>query len=693
MKFRAYILIILLFSAKLVFGQKNIVLTSGNSEAITNADSTKNENFFMRKPAKAGDGTIAWKVSEDFSDETQCSPDTATLNFQEFTTPVYRNTIASEWLGNLGLPSQSAIFYNRKATDYTGDFLFRHTFYDQYIGPSDAFFYNTKRPYSNITYTSGGLLDNEEDHLTAGLSINATSKLNFGFFADYKYGRGSYDNQSTDDLNGYLNGSYRGKKYSIYFIAGLNNFKQFENGGLVDNSSLYTDIETFNLPVNLSEAWSEYKSFYFWVNQQYNIGYDKKDNKDSEKSEFIPLMTIGYTTKYEYSRKKYYERNIPTDTTKLMLFKSLYENNYYSNTTTKDTCSQHFFKNVISITFNEGYKDWMKFGIRAFVEADLEQNRLQEIDTLYVHQPGKEPAILMLPDTLCRVHNQALVSVGGEIYKRKGNTQYGVLGKVLVLGRDNRLAFDVAGDFSTKIKLKDDLNLNILALGHIKSTNPSYYTEHYTSNHFKWENHFNNTWSARGYGEIGIPYKYCDVKIGAGWQGLKNYIYFNEKAMPTQDNEHFIQIINADLQLNLSAWLLHWDNKISFQHVNEPTILPLPMISAYSNFYFRHSFLKDDILTVQIGVDCRFNTEYYAHRYMPATGVFYIQDPNSEKSVKVGNYPLMNAYVNLHLKQFRVYLMCYNLSAAWMDPTHFTVPGYPLNPIMFKFGLSWNFYD
>lgn len=693
MKYRAYILIILLFSARLVLGQEFKVVSPDNAENIDKDKSTKNENFFMRKPAKAGDGTIAWKVSEDFSDETQCSPDTATLNFQEFTTPVYRNTIASEWLGNLGLPSQSAIFYNRKETDYTGDFLFRHTFYDQYIGPSDAFFYNTKRPYSNITYTSGGLLDNEEDHLTAGLSINATSKLNFGFFADYKYGRGSYDNQSTDDLNGYLNGSYRGKKYSIYFIAGLNNFKQFENGGLVDNSSLYTDIETFNLPVNLSDAWSEYKSFYFWVNQQYNIGYDKKDNKDSEKSEFIPLMTIGYTTKYEYSRKKYYERNIPTDTTKLMLFKSLYENNYYSNTTTKDTCSQHFFKNVISITFNEGYKDWMKFGIRAFVEADLEQNRLQEIDTLYVHQPGKEPAILMLPDTLCRVHNQALVSVGGEIFKRKGNTQYGVLGKVLVLGRDNRLAFDVAGDFSTKIRLKDDLNLNILALGHIKSTNPSYYTEHYTSNHFKWENHFNNTWSARGYGEIGIPYKYCDVKIGAGWQGLKNYIYFNEKAMPTQDNEHFIQIINADLQLNLSAWLLHWDNKVSFQYVNEPTILPLPMISAYSNFYFRHSFLKDDILTVQIGVDCRFNTEYYAHRYMPATGVFYIQDPNSEKSVKVGNYPLMNAYVNLHLKQFRVYLMCYNLSAAWMDPTHFTVPGYPLNPIMFKFGLSWNFYD
>ena len=633
----------------------------------------------MRKPAKAGEGTIAWKVSEDFADETQCSPDTATLNFQDFTTPVYRNTIASEWLGNLGLPSQSAIFYQRYETDYTGDFLFKHPYYDQYLGPNNVFFYNTKRPYSNITYTSGGITKQEEDHLTAGLSVNATSKLNFGISADYKYGRGSYYNQSTDNLNGYINGSYRGDKYSIYFIAGLNNHKQFENGGVTSDTLMGNAEEALNIPVKLSNAWSEYNSFYFWVNQQYNIGYDKTDTNDSEKTEFVPLMTIGYSTKYEYNRKKYLEKKVTT---------GFYENNFYSDSFSKDTCSQHFFKNVVSITFNEGYKKWMLFSLRAFVEADFEQNRLRVMDSIYTDAPeeGAEPILSL--DSLCKVHNQALVSVGGEIFKRKGNTQYGVLGKVLLVGRDNRLAFDINGDFSTKIKLKDDLNLNISALGHLKSTIPSYFIEHYYSNHYIWENNFNNTWSARAYGEVGIPYKYCDVKIGAGWQGLKNYIYFNKQVMPTQDNEHFIQIINADLQVNLSAWLLHWDNKVSFQYVNEPSILPLPMISAYSNFYFRHSFLKNDIFTLQIGVDCRYNTAYYANAYMPATGAFYLQD-----ETLVGNYPLMNAYVNMHLKQFRVYLMCYNLSAAFMEPTYYAVPNYPLNPIMFKFGLSWNFYD
>ena len=159
-------------------------------------------------------------------------------------------------------------------------------------------------------------------------------------------------------------------------------------------------------------------------------------------------MTIGYSTKYEYSQKKYYEKSITSD---------FYDNYYYSNTASKDSCSQHFFKNVVSLTFNEGYKKWMVFSLRAFVEADFEQNRLQVMDTIFMPTEEEQPILTQGLDTLCRVHNQALVSVGGEIFKRKGNTQYGVLGKVLLVGRDNRLAFDVSGDFNTKIKLKDVL--------------------------------------------------------------------------------------------------------------------------------------------------------------------------------------------------------------------------------------------
>lgn len=614
-----------------------------------------------RKPT-AGDGVKAWHVNEDYATETSTTPDTLSNGFQITSTPAYIRTIASEWLGNMGLPSQSAIFADRHQTDIAGDFLFRHPYYDNYLATDRVYFFNTLKPYSNLSYATGGFAHHGEDHLTARFSINANKRLNFGLFADYVYGRGAFYKQSSDDLNGYLNGSYRDEKYSIYFIAGLNNFRNFENGGITDDKLLNSIDDPQNLPVKLSNAWSIYNSFYFWVNQQYNIGYYQTDPNDSEVKTFVPAMTVGYSIKYENSQKKYYEKSIT---------QGFYEHNYYSDVASNDTAANHFLKNVISFTMNEGFQKWAIFGVRAFAEIDMDCNMRMIADSTYTY------------DT------QALIAVGGELFKRKGITTYGVNGKVFLLGRDKRLSFDVTGDFNSswRISPKDStLRMSLHANGHVKSITPSYFTEHYYSNHFIWDQLLDNIWSARAYGSISIPYKYCDFSIGAGWQGLKNYVYFDHNALVAQDTKNFIQIISADVKFNLTAWKFHWDNQVSVQYSSHPEILPLPLVSAYSNLYFKTTIFK--YLTVQLGVDCRYNTAYYANAYMPATGQFHLQN-----TTLVGNYPLMNAYINLHLKQFRFFAMYYNFSQGFLPANYFTVPHYPLNPGMFKCGLSWNFYD
>ncbi|MED9995303.1 MAG: putative porin [Paludibacteraceae bacterium] len=651
------------------------------------------QNATSTKKTASGQSIKAWHVNEDFSAETSTIPDTLSAGFQITSTPAYINTIASEWLGNMGLPSQSAIFHQRHSTDMAGDFLFRHAYYDHYISTDRVYFFNTKRPYSNLSYATGGLTDHAEDHLTGRFSINATPDLNFGLFADYVYSWGTYDRQSTDNLNGYLNGSYKGEKYAISFIAGLNNFRNYENGGIDYNQDI-TVSDPYNVPTRLSSAWSIYRSFYFWVNQQYNIGYQKVDPDDSEISEFVPVMTIGYTAKFEKSTKKYLEKYITPG-----FYEQPNQFPNYSNVMSADSVGNYFFKNVVSFTLNEGFQKWAIFGLRAFAEIDMDKNRLLKADpdpiSLNIDSVGNLKA-----DSLYRHNTDVLVAVGGELFKRKGNTTYGVKGKVFLLGRTDynpiedkktqkELAYEITGDFNSswRIGSKDStLRMYLNANGHIKSTQPSYFSEHYYSNHFAWENSFKNTFSAGAYGSIGIPYKYCDFSIGAGWQGLKNYIYFNHEALPTQDTQHFIQVISADVKLNLSAWLLHWDNQVSYQLSTNKDILPLPTLSLYSNFYLKALLFKH--LTVQVGVDCRYNTAYYANAYMPATGQFYLQD-----KVKVGNYPLLNVYLNMHLKQFRFFVMFYNLSSAFMSPSYYTIPYYPLNPGIFKCGLSWNFYD
>ena len=89
------------------------------------------------------------------------------------------------------------------------------------------------------------------------------------------------------------------------------------------------------------------------------------------------------------------------------------------------------------------------------------------------------------------------------------------------------------------------------------------------------------------------------------------------------------------------------------------------------------------MLSIQIGANVYYNTAYKAPYYEPATQQFQLQD-----KVDVGNYPLMNAYANFHLKQARFFVMGYNLSSLFVDPNYFSLAHYPLNPMVLKLGIA-----
>ena len=91
------------------------------------------------------------------------------------------------------------------------------------------------------------------------------------------------------------------------------------------------------------------------------------------------------------------------------------------------------------------------------------------------------------------------------------------------------------------------------------------------------------------------------------------------------------------------------------------------------------------------GVDLRYFTQYYAPDYAPAIGQFYLQ--NRDTRYKLGAYPMINGYINLHLKRTRIFVQMYNLLQRDGDKSYFYIPHYPLNPRILKIGISWNFFD
>ena len=61
--------------------------------------------------------------------------------------------------------------------------------------------------------------------------------------------------------------------------------------------------------------------------------------------------------------------------------------------------------------------------------------------------------------------------------------------------------------------------------------------------------------------------------------------------------------------------------------------------------------------------------------------------------IKVGNHPVLSAYLNFHLKHTRFYIMASHFNYSKEGGTTFGAPHYPINPFNLRLGLSWNFFN
>ena len=65
---------------------------------------------------------------------------------------------------------------------------------------------------------------------------------------------------------------------------------------------------------------------------------------------------------------------------------------------------------------------------------------------------------------------------------------------------------------------------------------------------------------------------------------------------------------------------------------------------------------------------------------------------HNQSSVKVGNYPLCNAYINMKLSKVRFYVLFAHVNQGLFGGSgYFSAAHYPLNPRRFQIGLSVDF--
>lgn len=408
------------------------------------------------------------------------------------------------------------------------------------------------------------------------------------------------------------------------------------------------------------------------------IDEKKKEEEQWMKTEYVPVTSFIHTMKYDNYRRIYQAYQTPSN-----FYKNTFDNvGIVSGDSILDKTSHYRLQNTFAISLLEGFNKWAKAGLKAFVTSDLRH--------------------FTLPDstrstTSYTEHN---LSIGAQLIKRLGRTfHYDVTAETWLMGKDvGSLKVDANADVN--FALFGD-TVRLAARGFFHSVKPSFYYRHYHAKHYWWDNDdLSKIIHSRVEGVF--TYENTNTTLRVAFDNLKNYTYFamsydvdaDSKARtantvrPRQSGSP-ISLLTLSLEQNFKLGPLHWENLVTYQKSSNTDALPVPDLNVYTNLYLKFRIAK--VLKCDFGADARYFTKYYAPDYSPALGQFCVQEGNSR--TEVGNYPVVNVYANFHLQHTRFFVMMSHVNAGQGNRNYFFTPHYPLNERIFRFGVSWNFFN
>lgn len=657
-------------------------------EGMEQADSTETKKKRERRPLESyyfNDTTRAlynWKWNVDrYYNRVNIMPLDTTLADWRTDYVFYRKGVGDMALGGLGQSSQPVNWFDR---NQDRDFTFARG-YDAYTARLENVpFYNGKSALTNMTYLESGQKRYREEHfeLVHSQNINPSTSANVSYKARSTMGR--YDWQRTKNHALSVGVAHTGKRYSIHAAYMNNMVDTRENGGVVGEWAIADTV--FEMPSGVpmrlasSEAHNKYRNNAVFVKQAIAIPLERVTEYDFSVAD-LSAIYVGYQFEYNSWSKVYTDKrgtysnergnyNKETGEWESEDNLSYYDDWFISPETTRDSISERLISNKLFVQV----QPWDRYGAISTIDGGVGY----DIHTY---------SYLRLQDY-----------VRGDMTRDKRSSWYiyGAASGMIKRYADWRADAKYhpsgyrGGDLSAggEITLRAFIREHPLILTgrfRYELRSPGYWHENLFSNHYVWFNSFDKESETRFEVNFSVP----DIALEVGaWQGvMTNMIYYGNDSRVAQ-NPGTVSLTSLYARKDFRFAGFHLDHRALVQISSDEHVLPVPTFSAYLSYYYEFWVVRD-VLRVQVGLDGRFNTAYYAPGYNPALSAFY-----NQREVKIGNYPYLDAFVSAKWKRMRILLKLQHLNQnLFGNGEYFQVARYPLNPRMFKFGISWSFYD
>ncbi len=568
----------------------------------------------------------------------------------------FQNYLPKYNLGNVGLPI-SDLFYTQPQNQYGLGFNYwKNNCRNYFYTPENLKFYNTRSPFSDLFYVAG---TKKEGVFKMTFSYNIKKNWNVTVNFSRIRSEGTYVQQKTLDNFLAVSSNYKSKKNRYWLLASViyNSCRNVENGGVKNDSTFenagVANTQISSVGMNLSLSKRSVKSKSATIKQYLNFG--RKSNDTASSGSIIPGSRLVLTSSFE-GESMMYEDDALTD--------GFYRNFYYRSDSIKTFDTTYTYKlgnelewKRVDNGLHRGLQDMI--GYSAGIKDEFVKIKQREIDTTFNN-----------------------IMVNAALYNTYSNNKFWwrLSGKYVLSGYNS-------GDYNASIVLRKKLADSLLTVtlsGNIQSSAPDFIYNRYLSNNFKWSNNFDKTqmWRIGGDAEI-KKYKF---DIGADFKVYNNVLYFDNYAL-AREFKGQIPLFTAFVKKDFKLLNWHLNNTIIYQYVPDSMVIRVPTFVLNHSLYYENDLFKG-ALHLQIGAGVNYSSAYYADAYMPATGEFYLQ---SEK--KYGNYPFIDVFLNARIKAVRVFVKVDHVNSGFMGNTYMITPHYPMNDRLFKFGISWRFWD
>ena len=398
------------------------------------------------------------------------------------------------------------------------------------------------------------------------------------------------------------------------------------------------------------------------------------------KEEYVPVTSFIHNFNLNTNNRRYIS-NYPKENFYLHRYNVPYEDNPGDSIFDKTT--YYIMKNTLAIGMLEGFNKYVPMGAKVFLTHEMRNYTLPNSDKGYTS------------------YNETNISIGGQLIKTLGkHLHYKALAEFWLVGKDvGDIKLDGSGDLNMRL-LGDTAAVRLKAFYHL--TNPNFLQRRYHSKFFSWE-HDNFNKQMQTHLEAEFFLRRTGTTLRACYDNIQNYTYlgisYNKKVedeatittgytADMMQSSANISLITLALEQNFRLGILNWENRLTYQKSSQSELLAVPDFNYYTNLYLNFTIAR--VLRIHFGADMRYFTSYYAPEYCPQIGQFAVQQ-NTALRTKVGNYPLVNVYVNLKLKQCRFFVMVSHVNAKSGNRNYFFTPHHPLNESVLRFGLSWDF--